>query len=438
MMKYVLFIFVILYYTLPATAQDSTAITHRDTLSAKSHGPGTQKKVNKFWKMITEPAKPARQGKLYAFPIPLFSASPTVNFLYGIGATGSWYCGNPKDTRISNAQIGIAYTVKNQMINTIKSAIYLRHDDWILYGDWRFVLSSVPGFALGTGNQSDLLASNGARFNDNPYAKQAADVQLLYYDYLRVYETVLRRVIDKFYMGIAYHLDYYTNIRDNELNLKASVPVTTNFYNYNIQHGFSQTGSILSGVSANAIYDTRDNQNNPYAGRYAYVSFKYNPTFFGSTKNSSTIWIEYRDYADITHNHYNILAFWAYGNFVTSGVMPYLSLPASGGDQFGKSGEGYINARFKGESMMFGEVEYRRHLFAIKNYPDFFGLAVFANVNTAGAKESDIRLFQYLDPAFGGGIRINISRVPRSNLCIDYAVGFYGSQGLYIRFNEAF
>jgi hypothetical protein len=411
---------------------------HSDTAIVKKEQPGKAKQFKKFWRMVTEPAKPAQQGKLYAFPIPLFSASPTVNFLYGIGATGSWFCGDPKDTRISNAQIGIAYTVKNQLITTFKSAIYLKHDDWILYGDWRFYLSSVPGFAPGTGPQTDVLASNGARFNDDPYANQASNVQLIYYDYLRLYETVLRHVIDKFYMGLAYHLDYYTQVQDKELNLSAPVPVTTNFYNYNIEHGFSQTGSVLSGVSVNAIYDSRDNQNNPYAGRFAYVSFKYNPTFFGSSQNSSTIWLEYRDYADITHNHYNILAFWVYGNFVTSGVMPYLSMPGSGSDQFGRSGEGYINARFKGEQVMFGEVEYRRHLFAIKNYPDFFGIAMFANMNTVGAKETNIKLFEYVDPAFGGGIRINISRVPRSNLGIDYAVGFYGSQGLYLRFNEAF
>lgn len=437
-MKWLVWIFITCLFNFHSVAQDSSAIAIVDIIARKPASPSSSNKFKQFLKMLSEPARPARMGKLYAFPIPLFSASPTVNFLYGIGATGSWYSGDPKDTRISNAQIGIAYTVKNQFISTMKSAIYLRHDDWILYGDWRFLISSVPGFALGTGPQGDRLASNGAEFNDDPYASQSSKVQLLYYDYVRVYETALRRVTDRFYMGLAYHLDYYTNVQDKELNLKAPEPVTSNFYTYNVTNGFSQTSSVLSGVSVNAVYDSRDNQNNPYAGRFAYIYFKYNPAFFGSSKNSSTIWMEYRDYADITHNHYNILAFWVYGNFVTSGEMPYLNLPQSGGDQFGKSGKGYINGRFKGEQIMFGEVEYRRHLFGIKNYPYFFGLALFANVNTAGAKEDDIKLCQYFDPAFGGGIRINVSRVPRSNVAIDYAVGFYGSQGLYLRINEAF
>ena len=184
-------------------------------------------------------------------------------------------------------------------------------------------------------------------------------------------------------MGLAYHIDYYTKMQDDELNLNVSEPVTSNYYNYNAEHGFKQSGSILSGVSANAIYDTRDNQNNPYKGRYAYVSFRYNPVFLGSDKNSSTIWLEYRDYADIKHNHYNILAFWAYGNFVTSGAVPFLDLPSCGSDQFGRSGEAYINGRFKGEGFLFGVVEYRRHLFGVKNFPDLLGLALFVNMNTA-------------------------------------------------------
>lgn len=422
-----------------STAIDSAANNGGsvDSVAAKPHYT-TKQRFAQFGEMLRDPPKPAKKGKLYAFPIPLFSTSPTVNFLYGIGATGSWYVGDPKDTRISNAQIGVAYTIKNQSINTFRSSIYTPHDDFIVYGDWRFILSSQPGFALGTGPQTDILASNGARFNDNPYATQAANVQLLYFDDVRVYETVLRRVIKQLYMGIAYHLDYYFDINDKELNLKAPQPVTTNYYEYNIKNGFNQNSSLLSGVSANAVYDARDNQNNPYTGRYAFISFRYNPTFLGSNKNSSTLWVEYREFISFTHNHRNVLALWAFGDFVTTGSVPFFNLPAIGADQFGRSGEAYILGRFRGESLVFGEAEYRRHVFAIKNYPDFFGLALFANVTTAGAKESDIKLFQYFDPAFGGGIRINISRVPRSNLGIDYAVGFYGSQGLYLRFNETF
>jgi hypothetical protein len=158
----------------------------------------------------------------------------------------------------------------------------------------------------------------------------------------------------------------------------------------------------------------------------------------GSDKASSMIWVEYRDYINIGHNHHNILGFWAYGNFVTSGVVPFLDLPACGNDQFTRGGEPYINGRFKGEDYIFSEIEYRRHIWGFKSMPDWLGFAVFVNMNTANSKEDHIPLFKYVAPACGGGLRFNISRDSRSNVCVDYAVGLYGSQGVYVRFNEAF
>jgi hypothetical protein len=437
-MKALIYTLMLMGFISDASAQHPLASVKHDTIQAYKADTTAPKGFKKLWKAITRPAKAPKKYKLYAFPVPLFSANPTVGFLYGLGAGGSSYLDDPKDTRISTAQAGLAYTIKKQVYINFKTSFYLGHDDWILYGDWRYLITSVPDFALGTGPATDRLGSNGAIYNDNPYAKQDTDVRLLNYDYLRIYETVLRRVVDKFYMGLAYQLDYYYKTRDGESNLDASPPVTSNYYAYNVAHGFSQSGSVLSGLSVNAIYDTRDNQNNPYAGRYAFVSFRYNPAFMGSSKNSSTIWIEYRDYANIGHNHHNILAFWVYGNFLTGGAVPFLDLPSCGNDQYSRGGEAYVNGRFKGEDYLFGEAEYRRHLFGFKNFPDFLGLAVFANMNTAGSKEGGIRLFQYADPGFGGGLRINISRQARSNVCVDYAVGFYGSQGLYVRFNEAF
>jgi hypothetical protein len=421
----------------PAPADSSSVNDQNDTVIVKHHKSPKQR-LHDFWQMVKNPPEPATKGKFYAFGVPVISASPTVEFLYGLSGTGSFFVGDPKDTRISSAQIDADYTLKKQSLNTIKSVIYTPHEDFIFFSDWRFLISQQPGFALGSGPQSDVLTNTGLRYNDNPYAKQNAQLQLLYFDYLRFYETAFRRVIDKFYLGLAYQLDYYFNVNDKLLNINPFQAVITNYYSYNILRGFNQNAAFMSGVSADALYDTRDNQNNPYKGLYAFVSFRYNPVFFGSDKNSSLLWLEYRDYFSFTHEHHNILAIWAIGNLVTTGSVPFLDLPAIGYDQFAKSGAGYVLGRFRGEQLVFAEAEYRRHLFGIKNYPDFFGMALFANMTIAGAKESNIHLFQYVDPAFGGGIRINISRVPRSNIAIDYAVGFYGSQGLYIRFNETF
>jgi hypothetical protein len=445
--KALIYTIIFLGFSSSLSAQDTLVLVHPDIIWHISpdtiHTPGmpdsvTYRGFKKFLKMILRPAKPPQKYKLYAFPVPVFSASPTVGFLYGIGAGGSIWLDDPNTTRVSTATIGAAYTIKKQVYINVKTSLYLDHDDWILYGDWRYLITSVPDFAPGTGPYSDQLASSGAKYNDNPYAKQDTNVHLLYYSYLRVYETAFRRVYDKFYMGLAYQLDYYTKTHDGETNLDASTPVTSNFYKYNALHGFDQSGSVLSGLSVNALYDSRDNQNNPYAGRYAFVSFLLSPTLLGSSKNSTMLWAEYRDYINIGGNHHNMLAFWLYGHFVTSGVVPFLDLPAAGDDQNGRGGEPYVNGRFKGEKYMFGEIEYRRHIFGFKNFPDLLGLAVFVNANTASSKENNIPLFKFVDPGVGGGLRFNISREARSNICVDYAIGYYGSQGVYVRFNEAF
>ncbi len=368
----------------------------------------------------------------------MLSFNPTNNFLIGVGIGVNWFWGKPADTRISTTHLGVAYTLKNQILSALRSSIYTNHDNWILLGDWRYQISSQPGFGIGTGPQTDKLTNTGVQFNDNPYGTEPGNVKLIYFNFLRLHETVLRRVIDKFYLGLGYHLDYYYHINDALLNLIAPVPVVTNYYSYTAANGFNQNSSWLSGVSLNAIYDTRDNQNTPHSGRYAFVSYKYNPVFLGSNKSSGTIWLEYRDYLNFTRDYHNLLCFWAFGNFVTNGTVPYMNLPAIGWDQFGKSGEGYIQGRFRGESLMFGEVEFRRHLFGIKNNPELLGMVVFANVTTAQSKENDIHLFQYLDPAFGTGLRISISNIVRMNAVLDYAIGFYGSMGVYLKLNEAF
>ena len=173
-----------------------------------------------------------------------------------------------------------------------------------------------------------------------------------------------------------------------------------------------------------------------------------NPTFLGSSKNSSSLWLEYRNYISTSKKHpQNLIGIWAYGNFQTSGELPYLDLPALGWDQFGRSGRAYTQGRFRGQDLMYAEVEYRFRLGGLKNNPDFFGAVIFANATTASRREftddnnityNSINLFQYVEPAVGFGLRFMISKVTRTNLTLDYAIGMYGSKGIFLNFNESF
>ncbi|UXX79139.1 outer membrane protein assembly factor [Reichenbachiella carrageenanivorans] len=380
--------------------------------------------------------KVPEKGDIYLSPLPVIGANPALGFIYGAGLAASWYMGDPKTTKISSALAGLAFTTLNQTVFTIKSTAYTENNNIILMGDWRFLNSSQPTWGLGTGPQSAKLVSNGFEFNDG-ISEGIDGAQMMEYKFIRFYQTALKKVNEGFYAGIGIHFDRFYDVNDQLLDV-ANGDITS-YYAYNEAYGFDNESTTLVGLSLNGIYDTRDNQNNPYKGRYAYASFKMNPAFIGSEKSSTTLWLEYRDYFSLTpDNHKNILAFWTWGNFSTSGDLPYLLLPAIGYDQFAKSGRPYAQGRFRGQNMVYAETEFRRHVWGTDKNPDLIGMIAYFNITTASASDNDIKLFGEINKGYGLGVRINISKKARTNLGVDYGWGDYGTQGVYIRLNETF
>jgi outer membrane protein assembly factor BamA len=383
-------------------------------------------------------ALPARKGELYIIAMPIIGINPAFGFMYGAGAAASTFLGDPATTSISSAQASINYTTKKQLLFYVKSTLYTENNGWILNGDWRYLDTSLPTYGGGTGPQSSKLASNGFEYEDNLFSAPISGSQDMSYKQIRFYETASRSIKNNMFVGVGYHLDLFSNIDDKLLDTASVPPVLTSFYAYNQKYGFRQTKNSLSGISLNFSYDARDNQNNAYKGQYATISFRINQKFLGSDKNSSLLFMEYRKYLDLTNNHYNMLCFWGMANFVTSGSVPYMVLPALGEDQYNKSGRGYAQGRFRGQSLMYFETEYRKHLISTKTNPDFLGMVLFANAITATNKDAGIGLFKYVNVGGGTGIRIMITKKARTNFGIDYGWGNYGSSGIYLKLNEAF
>ena len=376
--------------------------------------------------------------KLYLTPVPVIGVNPAFGFIYGVGASASMYIGNPKTTRLSNLLAGLAKTTQGQLITTLKSTAYVNDDSFILNGDWRYLDSSQPTYGLGTGPDSSKLVTSGQdiEYDDDLYSGTFDKAQMMGFTYIRFYQTVLKRIKDSTYFGFGYHLDHYSDIDDQLLDLNASPQVIPSHYAYSINNGFDPEKSVLSGVSASFAFDSRDNVINPYSGRYMNASYRYNPEVLGSDKNSSTLWLEYRDYYVVTPDHNNIIAVWLYGNFLTSGELPYMDLAATSYDQYAKSGRGYVQGRFRGEHMAYSEIEYRHHLADMWHIP--VGMVVYANAQTLSSKGNDIDLFEYVEFGGGAGLRFMLNKQTRTNLTLDYAIGEYASAGLYIRLNETF
>ncbi len=382
--------------------------------------------------------EPPRKGSLYLSPVPVIGANPAFGFIYGAGASASWFLGDPASTKISNALLGVAFTTRKQTIITVKSTVYGEDNGYMLLGDWRFLNSSQPTWGLGTGPQSARLADNDFGFDDGSIEGNS-EADMMEFKFFRFYETFLKQIGDKpIYAGLGLHVDLFNDISDQLLDLTADPPVITPYYAYNVKYGFKQEESTLVGLSLNGVYDSRDNVNNPYTGRYAMFNFKINPEFLGSDQNSTQLWLEYRDYFNFTDDHKNILGVWTYANLTVSGNLPYMNLPAIGWDQYSKSGEPYSQGRFRGAQLLFAGVEYRKHLWATANNPRFFGMILYLNATTASGKGNDIGLFEYVEPGIGGGLRININKKARTNIGIDYGWGNYGTTGFFLRLNENF
>lgn len=396
------------------------------------------KKEEKKAAKVAKKNKTPEKGDIYFSPVPVIGANPAFGFIYGAGSATSWYMGDPETTKLSSALFGLALTTKSQTILTLKSTMYSENNNFIYMGDWRYLNSSQPTWGLGTGPQSAKLASDDFNFDDGSIDGNS-EADMLQFKFIRFYETAFKKLGENgFYVGLGGHLDMFREITDNLLNLEADTPVITPYYAYSDEYNFKQDESTLVGVSFNGMFDTRDNINDPYTGRYVLASYKVNPDFLGSDQNSSSLWLEYRDYFNFSKNKSNILAIWTYANITTSGELPYMNLPATGWDQYAKSGEPYAQGRFRGNNLIFGGAEYRQHIWGTEKTPELLRGIVYANAFTADGKQNGIDLFDYVNFGYGLGLRYLLSKKARTYIGVDYGWGQYGTTGFYIRLNENF
>lgn len=386
--------------------------------------------------------KKTRVPKKFSFLIlPNISSNPANGFLLGVGGNLAWYLGPLKTTRISLIGFSAAVTSKQQFLSFVKSSVYTKENKYFLQGDWRYYHYKLPTYGLGTNSPTDSMDfqgnigwMGGALSTDGSYP--------LFYDYFKFHQTVNRLIAKDFYVGIGYHLDYYLNIKDEVLNLTSPDSLMlTPHYLYSKTFGFDTSDYVLSGLSINLMFDSRDNMINPYKGYFVNINYRINQTWLGSDQNSTTLWTEFRTYVGLSKKKpRHLIAFWLFGDFQVTGKRPYLTLMAIGEDQKARSGRGYIAGRFRGENMVYGEVEYR---FPISQCSQVLGGVVFVNATTASnlAREEigqdPIHLFQYVMPSIGFGIRLMINKYTRLNLNVDFGIG-NKSSGFYFSGTETF
>jgi outer membrane protein assembly factor BamA len=362
--------------------------------------------------------------------LPIVGYGPANGFVIGAAISMSKLLGNRQNTQLSSALMSVSLTTKEQVLLCMRSNIYLPGNKWYIPGDVRFLFFAQPTYGLGI---YDLNATKGFNINGTDITRSRLE-QPMRFNYIRFYESAVREIFPKWYAGLGINIDAHSKIQDQSLKLDTPNLFITSNYLYSIKYGFDPTHYSTNGLSLQVIEDSRDNPINAHKGWYANVAFRVNEKIIGSTQNSTMLHAEWRNYIPLQKSKPgHVLAFWTWGDFVTSGHVPYLALPAIGWDTYGRSGRGYVQGRLRGENMVYAETEYRLPI----SRNGLFGAVAFLNATTASNPFTGQAIFDALAPGYGIGLRINMNKKDRTNICIDYGRG-QASSGLYFNIQETF
>jgi len=333
--------------------------------------------------------------KIYFSILPISTSIPGGGSALLTSTTAGFYLGDRTTTYLSSVTFAPYFNLKGRFGMPIRSSIWLINNSWNIQGDTRFLVYPQYTWGLGGGQPES------ARL-------------LVNYDYIRFYQSALKRITAYFFVGIGYNLDYYIDIENSDNSTSGNTNPIASFTHYKFGTS-TDKNSFSSGPSINLLYDTRKNDINPLPGIYANLVYRYSAEAFGSNNNWQSLYADFRKYVSLTTaGQKNVLAFWAYYWTTLTTNAPYLDLPAIGMDPYNRSGRGIQQNRFRGKRLIYLETEYRRDI----TNDGLLGFVVFTNINSASQLANN--RFEYWNPAAGTGLRIKFNKKSDTNICIDY------------------
>ncbi|MEJ2113129.1 MAG: BamA/TamA family outer membrane protein [Flavobacteriaceae bacterium] len=369
--------------------------------------------------VLTIKRKPQKNS--FFLLVPVIGSSPATGFLYG-GVAQYTFKGKHENDKYSSVTLGVTYTTYDQLLINVKNNVLMKRNKIYFSGDWRYYKFSQDNFGLG----SDIIPRKDKDFVLDALAEP------MDYDYFKFHQTASFRIKGNFYIGGGIHLDGYANIDDKLLDVDNDV--LTEHYIYNVEHGFNTEEYYVNGFSLNLLWDSRDNQVNANHGSYGNINLRVNPALGRNQAASTVLFGEFKHYIPLSKtNLQHVLAFWVYGQFLTRGDLPYLNLPSIGWDKTSRGGRGYTQGLIRGQNLAYFETEYR---FPITCNQLISG-TVFTNFTSASDSDRNIKLLEYIQPAFGVGIRILIDKSTRTNLILNQAWGRH-SNAFYLNAGETF
>jgi len=346
-----------------------------------------------------------RDGKIRWAIVPGIGYTLQNGFLVALSTNGAFFVSDQPSQNQSIIYTSFSVTQKNQFTITSQHNIWGKGNKVVLTGDYRYWI--YPQQTYGLGGKSSLANAN-----------------LLSYRLLRINQFVYRQMRGHWYGGMGYALSYHHRIREE--GDPDGGP--SDFLRYG---GESET--VSSGLAAALLFDSRLNQNNPVAGaEFFNLQFLNNFQWLGSNHNWRSLTIDTRKYVGLGQRKKDILAFWTLGWFQFNTRPPYLDLTSTAWDVSNNTGRGYIQGRFRGKNMLYGEAEYRK----VITRNGLFGAVLFANAQSVTDWPSN--RFRRIHPGAGGGIRIKFNKKSNTNVALDYGFGADGSRGFFVNLGEVF
>ena len=362
--------------------------------------------INNIFKKSKHIEDTLRSKKVYITLLPAAGYTLQTGFAGAFTAGVAFYteAETKPNNKISNILTSLTYTQYNQFLFPIAANIWTKSNKYNITIDYRFLKYPSTNYGI------------GSRTNEN-------DAYTLNFSYIKLHQTVLRKIYKELYGGLGFYYDYFFNIKE----VDPPAGVHTSFERYS-----NKKQETAVGIAFKLLYDSRDNDINANNGTYASVIYRPNYTDLGSDKNWKSLQLEYRKYIPLGRKK-NTLALWSFNWFnIGSEKSPYLLLPSTGWDDQYNTARGYIQSRFRAKNMIYTEAEYR---FGISGN-GLLGGVVFANAQSFSRTLSN--QFSIITPGFGAGLRIKLNKYSNTNLCIDYGFGLNGSKGLFLNFGEVF
>ncbi|GAA0550149.1 BamA/TamA family outer membrane protein [Chitinophaga japonensis] len=352
--------------------------------------------------------KKSDNGKIYYSLIPVPTNIPGGGTALITSTNAAFYLGPRRSTFLSNVSFSPSFSFSGRFSFSFHSNLWLEGNQHNITGDMRFIVNPQYTWGLGKGvpdNEKQLLDNN----------------------YVRFYQTFMRKIGPRLLAGLGYHLDWHYSI---ELKNNDSMYLPTFVkYRYGTEPG---SHSLSSGISLNLLKDSRQNSINPQSGYYANAVLRLNPRFLGSDDYWSSLYVDYRKYFHFGPSwQQHVLALWGYYWTVLGNKTPYLDLPSIGWEPNNRSGRGIEQNRYRGKGLFNLEAEYRRDITA----DGLLGFTVFVNMNTV--TQPDKYRFTGFHPAAGAGLRIKFNKRSNTNIALDFGISRH-DRIFYINLGEAF